>query len=115
MAARVKIDDLTDALESASDELSVWLDRETGRTVAIEDHVMQLVEEEGDVSGLADWEQTLVPAARAIAAGDARYLALPTKFDFHEYRHMERFIGIVARERDAEELSRACRMRAPML
>jgi hypothetical protein len=46
--------------------------------------------------------------ARAVAGDDGeRFIAAPDKFDFHEYRQMERFIGTVESTQAAEELWRA--------
>ena len=110
MSPAVKLDDLTDTLDMMPEESGAWLDRQTGRVIVVEDAVMQAVESvEGDAApeDLEDWQEDQVPAARGICGGDARYLALPDKFDFHEYRHLERFIGTVADARIAEQLWRA--------
>lgn len=110
MNAPVKLADLTDALEMPSEEWAAWLDRETGQVVVVECSAIDAVEDaEGDepLTGLADWQQEQVAAARAINAGGPRYLALPDKFDFHEYREMERFIETVADADAAEQLWRA--------
>lgn len=110
MTPTVKLMDLTDALEMASEESGSWLDRQTGQVVVVDNDVMQAVEStEGDMmpDGLEDWQVEQVPAARAISAGDPRYLALPDKFDFHEYRHMEKFIGSIADAEKADQLWRA--------
>lgn len=107
MTPAVKLMDLTDALEMIPEEMGAWLDLQTGLVVMVEDEVIQAVEEaEGDSIpvGLVDWQKDELPVVRAICAGDKRYLALPDKFDFHEYRHMERFIGTVADARIAEQL-----------
>ncbi len=107
MTPAVKLMDLTDALEMIPEEMGAWLDLQTSLVVMVEDEVIRAVEEaEGEEApkGLADWQQEELATARAISAGDKRYLALPTKFDFHEYRHMERFIGTVTDARIADQL-----------
>ena len=89
------------------EEMGAWLDLQTGLVLMLEDEVIRAVEKaEGDAipAGLVDWQKDELPVARAICAGDKRYLALPTKFDFHEYRHMERFIGTVTDIRIADQL-----------
>ena len=110
MTPAVKLMGLTDALEIVPEESKAWLDTHTGLVVIVEDAVIQAVEEvEGDEtpSDLEDWQKEQLPAARAISAGDKRYLALPDKFEFHEYRHMERFIGTVVDASKADQLWRA--------
>lgn len=116
MTPPVKLMDLTDALEMTSEESGSWLDRQTGQVVVVDNDVMQAVESTEDdekPDDLADWQEEQVPAARAISAGDPRYLALPDKFDFHEYRHMEKFIGTVTDADQADQLWRAIKGKAP--
>jgi hypothetical protein len=107
MTTAVKLSDLTDALEMSSEESGAWLDRQTGQVVVVDDDVLRAVESvDGDTEPKlgSDWQQEQLPAARAISAGDPRYLALPDKFDFHEYRYLERFIGTVNDARAADQL-----------
>ena len=110
MTPMVKLTDLIDALEMESEEWGSWLDRHTGQIVAIETDVIHAVEAVGEdvvaekINAGTDEE---LGAARAICAGDPRYLALPTQFDFHEYRSMEKFIGAVADAGKADQLWRA--------
>lgn len=98
MTPAVKLMDLTDALEMMPEEMGAWLDLQTGLVVMVEDKVIRAIEEaEGDSipAGLVDWQKDELSVARGICAGDKRYLSLPDKFDFHEYRHIERFIGTI--------------------
>lgn len=107
MTPAVKLMDLTDSLDMVSEESGAWLDRQTSRVIVVDNDVIQAVEDSEDLTELEDWQEDQVPAARAISAGDKRYLALPDKFDFHEYRHMERFIGTVTDADSANQLWRA--------
>ncbi len=110
----IKLMDLTDALELDSEEMSAWLDRQTGRVIWVESETMDAVESDEDVpetEGMSDLEKSQWEAVKGIVADDERYLALPTKHDFHEYRHMERFIGTVMNADHAEELARAIKGR----
>ncbi len=67
--------------------------------------------EDGDdaaLQKLPDWEREQVEMARAIVADSGeRFVNAPDKFDFHEYRQMERFIGTVEDAAAAEQLWRA--------
>ncbi len=110
MTPPVKLMDLTEALEMTSEESRAWLDRQTGQVVVVDNDVRSAVEsaEVGATpDGLEDWQREQVPAAQAISAGDARYLALPDRYEFHEYRHLEKFIGTVADAGKADQLWRA--------
>ena len=107
MSPVVKLTDLTDSLDMGSDEMGTWLDRQTGEVIVVDTAVIDAVESiEGDTmpDGLDDWQEEQLPAARGICDGDKRYLALPDKFDFHEYRHMERFVGTFTDARVADQL-----------
>jgi len=57
---------------------------------------------------LPGWQKEEVETARAIVnhSGD-RFINPPGKFEFNEYRHMERFIGALPDVKAAEELWRA--------
>jgi len=110
MNAVVKLMDLTDSLEMASEESSAYLDLQTGTVVIVQNYLLRRAENAKDDTipdNTLDWEEDEYAAARAIDAADKRYLALPDKFDFHEYHHMERFIGTIADDRTADQLWRA--------
>ena len=67
--------------------------------MVVEESVIQAIESvAGDAvpAGVGDWQAEQSAAARGIVEGDVRYLPLPDKFEFHEYRQMEQFIGSVA-------------------
>ena len=106
MTPAVKLYDLADALQTDSEAFGVWLDWKTGGVIIIESEVMDAVESEEE-DKLVDWQKEELAAARAISAGDSRYVALPTQFDFHEYRYMEKFVGTVADAGKADQLRRA--------
>ena len=72
--------------------------------------ILIAVEEEGEVprKGLPDWQEPELEIARAIVNDSGeRFVAGPDKFDFHEYRQMERFIGTVNDAEAGEQLWRA--------
>lgn len=104
-----KLSELVEALELDSDEAADYVDLQTGRVVRVWHSLLSAVEEgEDDGDSLADWEPEEVEEAKAIAAGlGERFVPLPSKFDFHEYRQMERFIGTVQDGDAAEQLGRA--------
>jgi hypothetical protein len=109
MNAKAKLSDLTDTLEFDLPDHHTRYDRETGRIVTVEKSVLQSAED-GDVEALAslpEWQKPEVEIARAILADTGeRFIDPPKKFDFHEYREMERFIGTVE-DAEAEQLWRA--------
>jgi hypothetical protein len=107
-----KLSDLMMALEMPSEEMSVRFDRQTGKMVWVEDYILRAIEEEERLTNVPDWQKEEVALARAIVNDDgSRFIAAPDKFDFHEYRHMERFIGTVPDQPAADELWRAIKGR----
>ena len=105
-----KLSDLIDALEFDSPMHIMYFDRQTGRVVTVDSDVMSGVEEgdEERLRGLPEWQKEEVEIARAICDdNDERFINAPDKFDFHEYRHMERFIETVEDGETAEALWRA--------
>lgn len=112
MRPAVKIDDLTDSLVMVSPESTAWLDRDTGRVWIIEDRVMAVAEgDSSDGEELSDWHEDELAAARVLLSESGRGIELPTAFDFHEYRHMERFIDTLPASSAADQLWRALKGR----
>jgi hypothetical protein len=105
----VKLSELIDCLEMESEERVEYVDLQEGRVVSVEDWILRALEEE-DEDVLADvpgWQKAEVEDARAIAKDTGeRFVGAPDKFDFHEYRHMERFIQTVENKEEAEQLWR---------
>ena len=106
----VKLSELIDALEFDSDQRVTKVDLQNGCVVSVDRSVLGAVEEsdEESLGDLPDWQKDEVEIARAIVADSGeRFMDVPDKFDFHEYRHMERFIGTVENADSAEQLWRA--------
>ena len=105
-----KLSELIEALEFDSDEHATRVDLQNGCVVRLPPSLLAAVEEgdEDAADSLADWEKEEVEIARAIVEDSGeRFVAAPDKFDFHEYRQMERFIGTVQNTEAAEQLWRA--------
>ena len=106
----VKLSELIEALEFDSEEHMTKVDLQNGCVVTVDRSVVSAVEEsdEESLGELPDWQTPELETARAIVADSGeRFVEAPDKFDFHEYRHMERFIGTVEDADDAEQLWRA--------
>src|SRR5437773_7606933 len=90
----VKLSELIEALEFDFEETRTFVDLENGGVVMVQRSVLSDVEE-GDEEALGDvpdWQKDEVEIARAIVADSGkRFVAPPDKYDFHEYRQMERF------------------------
>src|SRR5215469_14041358 len=92
----VKLKELIEALEFDSPDYVTKIDLQTGRLVMVEKWVMRAMDEgdEEALSEMADKEE--LETARAIwnDSGE-RFVDPPDKFEFHEYRQMEGFIGTI--------------------
>jgi Uncharacterised protein family (UPF0158) len=93
MAAEVKLDVIIEALELADDSISSYLDVETGEVRSITEEEFDLAADPQTViGGLPNWQREAVKLARSIQEQEGkRYLALPGKFDVHEWAIMDRF------------------------
>lgn len=106
----VKLSELIEALEFDSDEHTNRVDLQNGCVVRLSNSLLSAAEEgdEAALDSLADWEKEDVEIAKAIVTDSGeRFVDVPDKFDFHEYRHMERFIGTVENAGSADQLWRA--------
>nr|CRH05900.1 conserved protein of unknown function [Candidatus Magnetococcus massalia] len=92
MATRASLKQIADGISIQSEERTSWLDRETGEVLSISEEEFQMAEEEFSFEDPPDWHDEAVEIAkRVMDDGDERYLALPSKWDFHEYKVMEQF------------------------
>ena len=106
----VKLSELISAIEGQSEENVTRVDLKTGEVVMVDEFVLHAVEEDDEEapSDLADWQKPELEIARAMVADSGeRFLEPPDKFDFHEYRQMERFIRTVDDPEADDELWRA--------
>ena len=108
----VKLSELIEALEFDFEETRTFVDLENGCVVMVQRSVLSDVEEgdEEALSDVPDWQKDEVEIARAIVAdAGKRFVTPPDKYEFHEYRQMERFIGTVRNSGAADQLSQAIR------
>ena len=93
MAGEVKLDVIIEALEMADDSISSYLDVETGEVLSITEEEFDLAEDPQTViEDLPNWQREALKLARNIQEQEGkRYLALPDKFDVHEWAIMDRF------------------------
>jgi Uncharacterised protein family (UPF0158) len=93
MTTDVKLDAIIEALEMADDSISSYLDVETGEVHSISEEEFNLAEDPQTViEDLPEWQRETVKLARSVQEQEGkRYLALPDKFDVHEWAIMDRF------------------------
>ena len=109
-----KLSDLLEAVDFDSDERVTKVDLQEGVIVSFDTDILSALEEDDQetLDSLPEWQQEEIEEARVVVSDSGeRFINTPSKFDFHEYRHMERFISTVADEASAEELFRAIKGR----
>ena len=104
---KVKIQDIADAVDFNSDMSQSYLNIKTGEICVYVDDELQAAENNEDVSGSPEWYREAVAKAKQYVDNPNDYLYLPEKFDFNEYRVMEKFISHVQKDEHAEALFKA--------
>jgi hypothetical protein len=107
MSLRVSLREVVDEMDMLSDETTVYLNRTTGEFVPVSDEHARFAEA-GDENWdeLSDWERDEVPKAKEVLESDD-YVALPGKFEIHEWSIMERFCHSLENHAWADELLNA--------
>lgn len=109
MSTKVSVPDVIDALEFATEETSSYIHRSTGRVVTISHEDMRFAEHrENETADLPDWRKnTVAEALEVLASGE--WLPLPSRFDLHEWKLMDDFVGTLVDLSDRDELAEAIR------
>jgi hypothetical protein len=108
MPVQVKLQDILEGMDFQSDEQSSLLNLTTGDVVSITDEELRAAENDEPLEDFPEWQHDAIHIARDIVEMD-HYLALPTKFDIHQYHIMERFCVSVDDEDMREDLCDAIR------
>lgn len=115
MKKNVSLKNLEDGFE-IPDEWYAGFDQETGKVVTVDDGTMRIAsdaEDQGlkleEVDTDSEIIADMLPLAWDIVIDheNKRFIELPSKWDFHEYRRMEEFIEALPVSRAKERLWRA--------
>ena len=106
---KVKIAQIADALQMQIDESSAYLNTADGEVYIVSNEELSAAEE-GDppIENFPEWQQQAIKIAQQII-NDDHYIALPTKYDIHEYAIMEEFCDSVADQKVSDALQIAIR------
>jgi len=110
MSARIKLSAIIDGMELLTEEMTSYLNRETGEVVTIMDEEFRAAEEDDDsLVDLYGLEKERIMIAMDILASEsgAKYLSLPTKFDINEWAIMRQFCDSVEDEEISQSLLNA--------
>jgi Uncharacterised protein family (UPF0158) len=86
----VSLHDVVEEMDLPNDAWTAYLNQRTGELVTVTDEDQRLVEAGEDPADLPEWQRETLPKVREALESDY-FLALPGKFEIHEYRIMERF------------------------
>ncbi len=106
MPIPVKLQDVVDQMDMLSDESSAYLNRVTGEMVYVPEGERFPGEDEDDWDDTLDLENEESEDIEEVLKSDD-FIALPGKFDIHEWSIMEDFTCSVADEAMREELHAA--------
>jgi hypothetical protein len=109
MAIIVRLEHIVDAIDALDDEWQTYLDRETGEIVVVTAEDRQLLEdeEEPDLEDYPEWHRKAIEKAVQVESDPDRFLALPDRFEVHEWDMMRRFADVVDDEIQRRELLHA--------
>lgn len=90
MGVVLALRDIVDAIESQSNEGEAYLDPDTGEIILVTEDERVLVEQGRSDDDLPQWQRELIPKVREALESD-KFLALPDRFEVHEWEIMQRF------------------------
>lgn len=101
---QVKLSSIVEGIEFQSDESQSYLKKSTGEVLHFADDEINVAESNKDVSEQPDWYIEAVKRAKELLENEQDYIPLPSKYDFHEYRVIEKFILSLPIEEQRDEL-----------
>ena len=110
MTPPVKLTAIIEGMDFQSEEGRSYLNTATGEVVYITDEKLRAAEEDAPLDDFPAWQHDAIRIVREMLKTD-HYLALPSRFDIHEYRIMERFCLAVDDEDMRDDLCNAIRGR----
>lgn len=104
---RVKLSDIFDAIDFQMEESVAYLNKNTGEIVPLMQEELRAAEDGDSLEDCPAWQQELIERARDVVEHLENYLALPTQYDIHEYRIMEKFCLSIEDQRISKSLYHA--------
>lgn len=108
MPLPVDLRDVVDAMDVQIDGWLAYINRETGELVGFSEAEVAFVQNTSGDDEVPEWQADMV--AEAVEAQNSeKFVALPDRFDIHEYAIMKRFCETVEKEGLRHELLDAIR------
>ena len=103
-AVKVKLSSIVQGFEFQNDESQAYLKKASGEIFLFTNEEINAAESGEDMSEHAEWYVEAVQLAKEFLDNELDYLPLPSKYDFHEYRIMEKFVLALPVEEQREEM-----------
>ena len=97
MTTKVLLRNVVDAIDSLMDGFTAYLNRETGEVYTVEDEEARSLDEGEGLDDIPDWQREGLAMAQEVLESED-WLALPDKFDVHEWSIMEQFADSIENE-----------------
>jgi hypothetical protein len=88
--AIVSVQDVIQEMDMQTDEDEGYLNKRTGELITLSAEDLSAVEDDLDIDDYPDWYKEVIKKAKEVVGSD-EYLTLPSKYEIHEYRIMEKF------------------------
>jgi hypothetical protein len=103
----VKLSDIIEAIDIQSDEMTSYLNKNTGEIVTFTEDDIEAAENQDSFEDYPEWQHENINIARQFLDHKDDFIGLPTKYDIHEYEIMERFCLSLKNRQISEALSQA--------
>jgi hypothetical protein len=102
MALPVSLRDVVHEMDTFSEGDTAYINRKTGELFTVSDEEAGLVEDDmTDSEDLPEWHRELLHKVREVLES-TDFIALPNKFDIHEWSVMDRFASSLSEDEDKE-------------
>lgn len=105
---KVKLSDIADEMTMQGDGMEMLLNLHTGKTFFLTSDTRYYVENDKDLSMLANWQKDEIEKVRAIFK-TGKYISLPSKYDINEWKIMEDFCETIKGQAQRSRLEEAIR------
>ena len=105
----VSLQSVVNEMDVPSDEMTAYINKKTGELFTVSEEEMHIIEAGNDDDEFVpEWQKEILPKVREVLESDD-FVALPDKFEIHEYSIMERFCLSLPDEALQNELRHAIR------
>lgn len=105
----VSLQSVMNEMDVLGEEWTAYINKKTGELVTVTEEEANIIDAGGeDDEFIPDWQREILPRVREVLESDD-FVALPDKFEIHEYSIMERFCLSLSDEGLQDELLHAIR------